>query len=301
MSRQVVVVANERSRHGKSAYAEVPRLLRERGVEVLDAHLAPSRDDLCKYVKRARREKHRLIVVCGGDGTISGAAGVLAKCRTALGVIPAGTGNSFILGLGIEDSFESAANAIAYGCETKVDLGCVNGTYFTNFLTIGLDAYASDDASKPLKKFLGPAAYAAAGIIPLLRHGPFRADIRWKGHRLRAKTSQMIIANGRFFGDQPISKSASLDDGKLTVFLRDARGRFDVVQTYFALLRGDQHALSGAHLWSTKQKLELRTRPRQPVAVDGSAFEKTPLRMRVVRRALRVMVPYEGAVTALAS
>lgn len=137
--RQATVIVRGHSRRGREAYEAIPGLLRERGVQVLNTELAEERDDVCAAVRRAIKQKVRLIVVCGGDGTQTSVVPFFAHRRYTLGVVPAGTGNSFALGLGI-DSFESAADAIAYGNERRIDLGVVNGTYFANFLTIGLAA-----------------------------------------------------------------------------------------------------------------------------------------------------------------
>jgi YegS/Rv2252/BmrU family lipid kinase len=237
-------------------------------------------------------------VVCGGDGTQSAVVPYFRKSKSTLGVVPAGTGNSFALGLGIEGTFEAAADAIAHGQERLVDLGCVNGTYFANFVTIGLAAQIGEETPRILKAVLGPVAYGLAGIEPMLTHKPFRAELRWKGHRLQVHTHQIIVANGRFYGHQPLAPDATLDDGRLTVFVRDTKGRIDVMRTYLALLRGEQANLSGVHLFSTDSKLKISTKPKAPVAVDGDDFGKTPLRLHVAPRALRVMAP---AVTALSA
>jgi YegS/Rv2252/BmrU family lipid kinase len=290
--RQAVVIARSESRRGRDAYEAMPRLLRDRGIEVLDADLVETRDQVCKAVRRAIKQKMRLIVVCGGDGTQTAIVKFFADRRYTLGVVPAGTGNSFALGLGI-DSFESAAEAIAYGRESRVDLGVVNGTFFANFLTVGLSAQVADDTSRSLKSLIGPAAYAAAAVGPILTHRPFRTDIRWSGHRVRAHTHQIIIANGRFYGHQPLAPDATLTNGRMTVFVRDETSKFDVMETYLALLRGEQADLSGVHLWSTSKTLKVRTKSRAAVSVDGCDFGKTPLRLRIARRALRVMTRLE--------
>ena len=295
--RQVTVIARGHSRHGRDAYKVVPGLLRERGVEVLGAELVYEREHVCEAVRRAIKQKVRLVVVCGGDGTQTSVVPLFANRRYTLGVVPAGTGNSFAKGLGI-DSFESAADAIAYGDERKIDLGVVNGTYFANFLTIGLSAEVAADTSRGLKSVIGPVAYGVAAVVPLMLHRAFRADIRWKRHRIRAETHQIIAANGRFYGHQPISEDATVADGRMTVFVRDGTSKLDLVQTYLALIRGEQRSLSGVHLWSTPDKLKIRTKPKVPVSVDGCAFGKTPLRLRVARRALRVMAPLEATTTA---
>ena len=280
------------SRRGRDSVELVPALLRERGVDVQDVIVATARRDVCRSVKRAVKRKEPLIVVCGGDGTQSAVIEyfVHAKAST-LGVIPAGTGNSFALGLGIEPTFEAACDAIAFGEERKIDVGRLNDTYFANFITVGLAAQIGEETPRGLKKVLGPVAYGVAGIKPMLTHEPFHADLRWKKHRLQVETHQIIIANGRFYGHQPLAPEATLEDGELTVFVRDTTSRIDIMETYLALLRGDQAELRGVHLFSTSSKLKVRTKKRVLVASDGDAAGKTPVTVRVIPAAVRVMVP----------
>ncbi|MDQ2865986.1 MAG: YegS/Rv2252/BmrU family lipid kinase [Candidatus Eremiobacteraeota bacterium] len=290
-TRQAVVISSGRSRRGKEAHACVPSLLLQRGIEVLDARLEPTRELVAKAIKKAMRAGTKLVIVCGGDGTQTHAVPLFANASCTLGIVPAGTGNSFALGLGIEDSFERAADAIAYGEEARVDLGIINDTYFANFVTVGLPSQVAAETPRPLKSLVGAVAYGLAGIVPLLTHKPFRAEFRWKGHQVRVQTHQIIIANGRFYGHQPLARDASLVDGRLTVYVRNATSRMDLLESYVSLLRGDPESLSGVHLWSTPKTISVRTKRKAPVAVDGSLFCKTPIRVGVAPKALRVMVP----------
>jgi len=44
----------------------------------------------------------------------------------------------------------------------------------------------------------------------------------------------------------------------------------------------------------TARSFKIRTRTRQPIAIDGSALEKTPARFSVAPNALRVFLPESG-------
>lgn len=292
--RQAVVIARAHSRRGREAFETVPALLRTRGIEVIDAVLAGKRREACKAVRRAMKQKIRLIVVAGGDGTLTSVVPYFAKRRYTLGVVPAGTGNSFAMGLGI-DSFESAVDAIAYGREERIDLGLVNGTYFANFLTIGLAAEIAQATSRTLKAVIGVGAYGAAAVAPILAHRPFRASIRWKRKRVKVETHQIIVTSGRYYGHQPLGPDAQLANGRVTVFANDGTSKIDIMQTYLALLRGTQDELPGARLWSTGGTLEIRTKPKAPVSTDGCGFGKTPIRVKIAPRALRVMTRIDVA------
>ncbi len=289
--RQAVVISSEHSHSGRAAIEAVPRLLLERGVEISGVYVERNSKALAKRVKREMKAGARLIVVCGGDGTLTHSVPLFANKNCVLGVVPAGTGNSFACSLGIDESFEAAADAIAYGEEACVDLGTVDGTYFANFLTIGFPSQVAGETPRGLKRVFGAFAYGVAGFVPLLVHASFRATFKWKKHRVSVETHQAIVANGRDFGHQPLSGDASLVDGRLTVFVRDTTSKIDLLQTYFALLLGSQHRLRDAHIWSTSDTLKISTKPRVPVAIDGSLRCKTPIRVGVAPKALRVLVP----------
>jgi YegS/Rv2252/BmrU family lipid kinase len=292
-----VIIASARARRGKEAFETFPKLLRERGVDVIDTILVDGRKELDRGICAALRDhKESCIVVCGGDGTLSKSIGHFVCRERTMGTVPAGTGNSFTRGLGIE-SFEAAADAIAFGKETRIDVGRIDGkAYFSNFACIGLDATIARKTSKPVKKVLGDIAYGAVGLLPLLRYKPFKAKLRWKGHKLDARTAQIIVSCGRYYGLQPISEDANPRSGELTVFLRDASSTIDMLQTYLALVTGKQKELKGVHLWSTPHELKIRTSPKVRVQLDGSDYGKTPVRFELVPKAVRVMVPDTVAV-----
>jgi len=266
------------------------RLLRERGATIVDSVLADDKRATCKAVRRHIRDGARLLAVCGGDGTLTAAVQHFAGRHCALLAVPAGTGNSFALGLGIE-SFEHAAEALASGRERRIDLGCVNGTYFANFVMAGVSADIARRTSRRLKRIAGPIAYGIAGIEPIFTHRPFAARLRWTGGDVTLDTHQVIVAVGRYFGHMPLAADARLADGNLTVFVRDAQSTLDLIGTYLALLSGEQRHLSGARLWSTPSAVRLAAKPKARVSVDGSSCGKTPVKIEVVPRALRVLVP----------
>ena len=234
------------------------------------------------------------IVVGGGDGTMTRAVNVLAHRDSVMGVLPVGTGNSFAQSLGIPiDDLDAAVAVIARGHVERVDLGMVNGTCFANFATIGLSSEIATATPRLLKKFTGAVAYALAGIKPMLTHRAFRARIRWKGGHLDVRTQDIIVANGRFFGNTPVAPDATIVDGRLHLFTTDGASALDALRTYLALGRGTQARLPDAHV-VTARSFTIRARRRQPIAIDGALLERTPARFAVARQALRVFVPETG-------
>ena len=79
-----------------------------------------------------------LLIVGGGDGTISAAASALVGTETRLGILPLGTLNHFARDLGIPTDLDEAAKLIAAGAERRVDVAEMNGRIFINNSAIGL-------------------------------------------------------------------------------------------------------------------------------------------------------------------
>jgi YegS/Rv2252/BmrU family lipid kinase len=286
---KAVLIGNSEARQTTEAFAKARAMLLDRGIELASTHLVNDHRDLRRRVRRAVKKGARLVIVGGGDGTMTAAAGELAKSRAVLGVLPLGTGNSFALSLGLSD-LDVAVEAIVSGREVAVDLGSVNGTYFANFATIGLSSTIARATPNWLKKIVGAAAYVLAGVIPGLQSRPFLCKVRAHDQEIAFRTFQVIVANGRYFGHTPITPEASLDSGHLTFYSTSDATIVDAAKTYASLLLDRQGLLTNAHVLDAK-KLRVRTQPSQALAIDGEVRGRTPARFKVVPGALRVMVP----------
>lgn len=287
--RKVVLIGRMKSRRGAEAFRVTRERLEARGVTIHKAHAVTKKADLLRRIRRAIASKCSLIVVCGGDGTLSACVGQFAKTDAVLAVVPAGTGNSFALGLGI-DSIDAAIEAILGGNIARVDLGRINGEYFADIAMVGLGSLIAENTSTSLKHVIGPMAYAVSALVPTITSPPFDLHVQYGHKNERLRTYQAIVAAGRYFGRTPIAPDARLTDGMLNFFAaRDANG-FDIVKTYLALLTGKQASLENTHFFSAK-KITLKAKPAQRITLDGSSFGKTPARLSIARKALRVVVP----------
>ncbi len=286
--RTVTIICRLKSRNGLAYYQRLHDELPKRGVPIVAAQTVKKRKDFIRAIRAAVKSRVETIVVVGGDGTQTAAVGQIAHTKSTLAVVPAGTGNSFALGLGIKD-FETAVEVITAGREQRIDVGVVNGTYFANFATLGLSADAAE-TTPPLKRLLGPIAYGLAFLRDLLRSRPFEMHVTWKGGDLRIKTYQAIVGNGRYFGWQALTPDAGVRSGELVFLAVEDVSKADALKTSAALLRGDQTKLEGVHYFSAR-KIDIRTKPKQRLDIDGHSLGKTPARFKVEPNALRVLVP----------
>jgi diacylglycerol kinase-like protein len=93
---------------------------------------------------------NKLIVVGGGDGTLSAIVDYFAYQNVVVGLLPLGTGNSFARSLGIPLSLEGAIEGITNGKVVDIDLGKVDGDYFANVASIGFSAEVARKTSRRL-------------------------------------------------------------------------------------------------------------------------------------------------------
>jgi diacylglycerol kinase (ATP) len=113
------------------------------------------------------------VIIVGGDGSVHEAVnGILSSgSRVPLGIVGAGSGNDFAwntlkLPRDPEHSIEKAFN----GQLIEVDAGVVNGSYFANSFSIGLDAdiAVSAERMKKIPFMSGARLYYAATVKQLL-------------------------------------------------------------------------------------------------------------------------------------
>lgn len=289
-TRSAVMIANSGSRRTAELFALARQRLTERGISVTAAYATADGDELRRRVRALIEAREPLIVVGGGDGSLTSVVGEFAHCESVLGVLPFGTGNSFARTLGIAPNLESAVETIGNGRIERVDLGLVNGTYFANFATLGLSSRVGRSTPARLKKYAGVLAYVLTGIPLMMTNRPFRAEIRADGEPpLVVRTHQLIVANGRYYGVTPLTPEATIVDGKLTFFTTDGLSRWDVARMFVALYRGDPRRLDNSRSFAARE-ITVETSPAQYLDIDGEALGTAPAHFSIDPKALRVLV-----------
>src|SRR5881227_2183088 len=141
-SHNPIVILNPTANRGKmQQHRELirPRLEQEPQAEYVET----TRQGEAQELARKAAEEGRPVIIVGGDGSVHEVVnGILSSgSRVPLGIIGAGSGNDFAwntlkLPRDPMDSIEKAFN----GQLIEVDAGIVNGSYFANSLSVGLDA-----------------------------------------------------------------------------------------------------------------------------------------------------------------
>ncbi|MCV5420656.1 diacylglycerol kinase family protein, partial [Escherichia coli] len=78
----------------------------------VEAHAVDEPEDLEPTVERALAKRPDLLILGGGDGTISGLVDLMVGTDTILGVLPLGTANSFARTLGLPLDLDGAIDVL---------------------------------------------------------------------------------------------------------------------------------------------------------------------------------------------
>jgi diacylglycerol kinase family enzyme len=216
-------------------------------VEAIDTQRRGHATELCAA---AADEGFDVVVAFGGDGTVNEVANGLVGTPTPLAVVPGGSNNVFAKMLGVPDDVVDATEHLLLLADRweprAVDLGRVNGRWFTFAAGVGLDASVVErvDRHPHLKARYGAWYYTAAAIATFLRHyvvRPPRLEIEVGGRRVRGVSA--FFQNGSsytYFKRRPIDlvEGARIDSGNLAGVMLTRARPYDVPTIAFRALSG---------------------------------------------------------------
>ena len=289
--RKSVLLVNSASRLGMDGFEQARTKLVADGVNLVGATSSSNIDTLLQQARIAIKERIPLIIVGGGDGTINAIAGLLAHSRTAMAVLPLGTGNEFARDLQIPLTVEGACAVVTKGRTIHVDLGKIDNRFFVNIVTAGLSTRIAEQLTNPMKKRFGRFAYAFAVFGGLRNLRPFEATLSTENGVSEFECLQIVIGNGRLHaGPFPVLPDARLRAGKFSIYALKGNRTSELLK-YALMLPGGHHANLAEIHTEHARKGALVTNPRVRTTIDGEVSDRTPIHFESLPSALKVMVP----------
>lgn len=265
---KVALLVNTHSRKGRLLYKHAKAALEARGYSFVRAVALADPSVLPEAMTDIMKHKPDLVIIGGGDGTISTASNYLAYTDSVLGYLPLGTTNNFGRGLGTKPGLRHAIEAICSGTPTKIDLGKIGTTYFTNMASFGVSVSVATETPRRLKRLFGRIIYAYYAAACTLRHQAMTVDVTTGSGHYSFTTHQFCVVSGTTHSAIPIAADASPADHKLIAYALGGRSH---ISTLFAVLR---HAVTSRRKMADKDllvssELTLRFSPAQQVDIDG--------------------------------
>lgn len=265
--------------------------------------------------QRAVEEGYDMVVVGGGDGTVSEVAKGLLHAPIPLGILPIGTYNNIARSLNLPTDVSEACEVLVNGQIKSIDVGQANNQhYFFEAAGVGLDA-----ALFPLGEEIKggrwgrmlQAAQLAMGYKPqklriqldrpisearvpsIKRQTLLRRQIS-KRSELRLEALLVVIANGPYYGTGfTVAPNAVIDDGLLTISVFRDFSKWELIRHFWSISKGQYHYSPKIQTYRAAE-IHLTSRASLPVHIDGHPLGELPVTLKTIKHALRVIVPAVG-------
>ena len=224
-----LIIHNAGSGFGSNAIFEFERELVRAGDECVFRSLAT---DQPAAHALGDAEDFDLVVISGGDGTVTNALHALGGRLVKSCIFPSGTANLLFSNLGCATEPKAIADACLEGVTTPLDTGELSwrdedGTLQTRGFGImsgmGFDAQLMADA-RANKARLGEAAYFTAAFANLNPpSATFTITVDGKTH-VRSGISCIVANTALIQGDINVLPNCRMDDGRIDVMVLDTTG-----------------------------------------------------------------------------
>lgn len=164
----------------------------------------------------AAAEGYHAVIACGGDGTVNETASGLVGTDTALGIIPAGSGNGLARHLGIPVDIDSAIKVIAQHNIIDADYGTANGKPFFCTCGVGFDAAVSERCARQKRR--GIFMYLKNMMNEYVKFSPEEYTIITEGRVITERAFLVVCCNASQYGNNAfVAPNASVTDGELDI------------------------------------------------------------------------------------
>ena len=290
LPREAALIVNVHSRKGEALFQQAREKLEAAGVRLIAAHAVRDPERLQDAVREAAGSGAPMVIVGGGDGSLSGTVDELVGKDCVFGVLPLGTANSFARTLGIPLDLDGAVQAIAQGRRRRIDLGMIDHDYFVNAASLGLSPMIGKTVPHKLKRYLGRVGYLLWAVKCSVGFRAFRLTIDDGHAERRMWSTEVRILNGPYHGGVELSDRADVDSGEIVVQAvvgrSHARLAWDWYAKFFKLRDRDAQTEE-----FRGKSFRIETRPRQRISIDGEVVARTPARVKVAAGAIDVAVP----------
>ncbi len=290
--KRVLVILNPASGRGRPDAVEraILAAAKEAGADPVVRRTGDA-DDATDWARAAGSEGFEVVLVAGGDGTVTAAAdGMLrAEHPVPLGVVPVGTGNGLARVLRLPIDPGKAVAALARGHAVRLDVmrRVEDGAPALIFFGAGLDAEINRDADAGSKARFGYLAYLGAAARNMWGRRNHRVTLTIDGQRERLAAHTITLFNAASLELVGLDVGPDVDphDGHLDVAVLCNPGFWQSAAQVLRLVGGPR----GLGELRPARHVRIDATPPLLVHADGDVIGSTPLEVELVPRALAVI------------
>jgi diacylglycerol kinase family enzyme len=258
----------------------------------LAIQFSTSKEDGQAKARRAVEDGVGKLLVIGGDGMVNTIGSMLIDTDTALGVIPAGSGNGFARHFNTPLDIVKATEALASAAVQRIDVGFADGQPFFATCSLAWDAALVDIFDKSPVRGVLPYVFAAVYKLFDYTPQPFTLLIDDREEIIIEDPLLCTVANlTQYGGGAQIAPNARADDGKLQLVTLRQRDLPWIVPMLGKLFDGTIDRLPEFQTRSFS-RLTVRRKKKGPMQLDGELLPApAEVEISVRPRALNVLVP----------
>ena len=159
-----------------------------------------------------------------------------------------GTGNDFVKSLGEVKEIDWILNRVIDNVTQKVDIGLVNGSYFLNSCTFGIDGPITQKTEKNKKRFPGKSAYFVSTLSTALTYKSSKMRITIDNQIIEKNILMVAVCNGQYIGGgMKICPEAKVNDRLLEICLIEKVSPFKIIKEINKIYSGKLNEIDEVH------------------------------------------------------
>lgn len=250
-----------------------------------------SKEDCLPLLKKNYYTK---IIISGGDGSINSVISFLIKNEIFIpvGILPAGTCNDLANSLNLPKNIKKSSIIPLKNKTLPIDVGRINHShFFFSSLAGGYFAKMSYTTPTATKKKIKQFAYYIKTATQFSNFKPFRLKVTIDDQIIEEDVLMFAFSTGtQVAGFKNIIQDASLNDGKLDLFLIKAYSCFELPAILFNIIIGKfTESKYVSHFQG--ESFHLEGASDVPIISDGDKGISLPFTVEVIKEKISLFIP----------
>jgi diacylglycerol kinase (ATP) len=249
----------------------------------------------------AREWRDGLLIVVGGDGTISEVVNGLGQAGfpegVTLAILPAGTGNDLAATLTLPEDPAEAVAVLRQNRVRTLDVVRVRSEgsgeqFFINVATGGMGAEVSGAADGEMKKRWGKLTYLRATLEVAREYEAKEVTLTLDGAERKLRAVNLAIGNCRYAGGGWLAAPrANPEDGLLDLVVIEDVGVQEVLKLAPTVFADSDYLDKEGIFFARAKEIRVEASPGSlEFTVDGEVIGDEPAVFAVIPKALKVIV-----------
>jgi YegS/Rv2252/BmrU family lipid kinase len=260
-----------------------------------EVSITHDRGDAKRQARQAAGAGAEIVVAYGGDGTVMEVVNGLIGTEVPLGILPGGTGNVLSVELDIPQTSEEAAELLVSDEAQirKIDVGRSGENHFLLRAFVGFDAQRIQLTTREMRDRFGKLAYLLAALQAIPESKALSFQLTLDGEEVESEGFTCIVGNAANMGVRGLSlaPNISINDGLLDVIVMRGLDPKSLASAVTSIADKPLDPESFQH-WQAREVTITTDTPRAVIG-DGESWGETPVTMKVLPGAVRVIAPRE--------